>query len=190
MAVGKSMAKRSIRPSFGRRVVLGARAAANSVAQNSTVRRVYAGARGGIAKAQGVAANARARASAILSGSTGKIVAMVVGVAAMVALIPLLKNIFKLDRSPNGGLWLAAIFLGVALVLWRTFGKPSWALAAGGVAGFVLGTEVLDRWFRPAQPQMAAAKTQAQIPDRVPSSPQAQTQRRSIVSGPGSVSKG
>lgn len=143
-------------------------------------RRAYTVARGGVGRLRGVARNARQRASSVLAGGSkyGKIIAMVVTAAIMVALIPLLRKWLKLDGKPNADLWLGAIFLAVALFLWGYVNRPQWALAAAGVAGFLAGSSILTRLFQPPA-QMAAqganvqsvqpAQAQRQIPDRAAS---------------------
>lgn len=161
------------RPGRIRRIAAGARARAAALGTRvvERVRRVYVGARGGISRRLAVARNARERAQSVLAGGTGRIVAMVIGVAAMVALIPALRKVFKLEGRPNAGLWLAAIFLGAAVVFWRVLRKPGWALMAGAVAGFVGGSELLSRWFGGGeQQQLAGNEAPQQLPDRAASS--------------------
>lgn len=156
-----------------RRIAARARARASALGTRvvERVRRVYVGARGGIARRNFVSRNASERAQSVLSGGTGRIVAMVIGVAAMVAIIPALRRVFKLEGRPNAGLWLAAIFLAAAVVFWRVLKKPGWALMAGAVAGFVGGSELLSRWFSGNQePQLAAGEQPQQLPDRAQSS--------------------
>jgi hypothetical protein len=167
----------STRPVRFRRTRAVARAVATRVGAARTrvverVRRIYVGARGGVSRAVGVARNAGQRAAAVLSGGTGRIVAMVVGVAALVALIPLVRKLLKLEGNPNAGYWLAGAFLLIGLLFWRVFNKPSWALMAAAVAGFVGGSELLSRFFAPANGQPALASNTgapAQIPDRAAS---------------------
>lgn len=150
--------------------------------------RVYSSARGGISSLRGIAANAKARASSILSGGIGRIIAIGVTVAAMVALIPVLKSTFKL-RGPNASYYLGALYAGLALLLWRVFRKPQLALAAGAVAGFVLGSEILEKAFLPLTQTaaMSAPQPSAALPDRVPT-PTPSAARKPIVAGQGRTS--
>ncbi len=149
--------------------------------------RVYSSARGGIGSLRGIAANAKARASSILSGGIGRIIAIGVSVAAMVALIPVLKSTFRL-KGPNASYYLGALYAGLAVLLWRVFRKPQLALAAGAVAGFVLGSEILEKAFLPlTQTAMSAPQPSAALPDRVPT-PTPSAARKPIVAGQGRTS--
>ena len=174
---------------FKRLRALAGAAAAKKARVVERVKRVYVAARGGVSRAGFVARNAAQRAGAILSGTTGRIVAMVVGVAAMVALIPLLRRVFKLDANPNAPLWIAAVFLGLSLVFWRWLAKPGLALAAAAVAGFVGGSELLGRFFTVNEPSPAMAGTAppAALPDRVPTGAPIPTQRQGVTVGRPSV---
>lgn len=159
---------------MARRVRTRAATAVQPIVQpvTQTVRRVYSAARGGVSRLRGVAANAKQRAQSALSGVGGKILIFAIGVAAMVALVPVLTRLLKLDQSPNGKLWLAGIFLAISAIFFVFVKKPLWGLMAAGVAGFIGGSEILSRWTSPpTRTQMQPQRTQQQLPaDRVVSS--------------------
>ena len=133
------------------------------------VRRVYVAARGGVsAGARYIARNAAQRARSILDSGTGRLVAMAVGVAAMVVLIPLVRRLFKLEGKTNAAVWVAGIFAAVAFVIWKWFNKPGYALMAAAVAGFVGGSELLARFFAPSNGQPALASNEEPAPQELP----------------------
>lgn len=120
-------------------------------------RRVYSGARGGIARARGVARLAASRAQGVLSGGTGRLLTIGVTVAAMVLLLPVMRSVFRLTGRPNAGFILAGIFLALAFIFLRFLKKPGLAIGAIAVAGFIAGSQALERWGSGMAPQPVQA---------------------------------